>query len=57
MKPATKEQIELLNKFLTDNKFILNASVITEYPEGIAKTYARVQLLTEEEKVEETKQE
>lgn len=55
MKIATKEQIEVLNNFLTENKFILNASVITEYPEGIAKTYARVQLMVEEEKVEETK--
>lgn len=51
MKIATQEQINKLETYLKENNLTLSAEVITTYPEGKARTIARVTLMdiTEEE--------
>ena len=49
MKPATEEQVKLLQDFLSDNKIALNIDVVTNYPNGVAHTSPILTVVQQEE--------
>ncbi len=52
-RPATEEELNLLQKFLTDNKLKLSPEILTKYPDGVANTQVIIHVAVEEETKEE----